>query len=59
MCVCVCVWLVSCGFFFFADFVVVTLLFLRNVFNASLVRVPMKSYPVLSKSHPRQDPIVM
>lgn len=58
MCVCVCV-VGFLWFFFFADFVVVTLLFLRNVFNASLVRVPMKSYPVLSKSHPRQDPIVM
>lgn len=31
--------------FFFAGFVVVTLFFLINAFNTSLLRVPMKSYP--------------
>lgn len=40
-----CVWLFSCGSFSFAGFVVVMLFFLRNVFNTSLLRVPVKPYP--------------
>lgn len=40
MCVVVFLW-----FIFFAGFVVVMLFFLRNVFNTSLLRVPVKPYP--------------
>lgn len=42
-CVCVCV--VGFLWVFFAGFIVVTLFFLINAFNTSLLRVPMKSYP--------------